>query len=508
MKLSRKLGIIFTVVLFSFSALLILFQSLFLNRFYMLRKKASINNAYVETKNYIVSEFDEIIDKDILLGASMINENIGTVLSVYDVDGESISKAGREWFKSLSELQMEDDNGNNVVLSTREILDEMIPEKGEYFEFEQTPSKNQIDPKRNIAIIGKLVKDEKTIGYVIVYSSYTMMMENTRITSGFTLYLTLILLLFGVIASSFISATLTRDIREAEEKTRQMANLDFSTKLEIRSNDEIGHLSISINRLSDELEKSINDLKEANKTLEKDIELKERINRLREEFISDVSHELKTPISIIGGYSEALKLEGLSQDDINYYADIIIDESKRMNKLVKDLLKFTQIESGFLNLEKEDFSVVEMLDDVIKPNELRFSERHITLKTDIDDIIVNGDFDMMRTVFNNFFSNAFNHVEGENIVEVTGKVVNIKYRISVRNTGKTISEENQVRIWDSFYKVDKSRSRQYGGTGLGLAIVKSIMTAYKNNYGVMNNEDGVTFYFELNLAQSKEEKGN
>ena len=144
---------------------------------------------------------------------------------------------------------------------------------------------------------------------------------------------------------------------------------------------------------------------------------------------------------------------------------------------------------------------------LITPNKLRLEEKGVTLTVDVDDEVVVGDYDMMQSVFNNFFGNAINHVEGECKIKVTGKKTeNNKFRVSVFNTGLQISEDNQQRIWDSFYKIDKSRSRQYGGSGLGLSIVKSIMTTYNNDFGVYNNDDGVTFFFELDLLD--EERGN
>ena len=192
---------------------------------------------------------------------------------------------------------------------------------------------------------------------------------------------------------------------------------------------------------------------------------------------------------------------------IQTLVDIIIDESKRMNKLVRDLLKFSQIEAGFLQLEHEEFNIKDIIDSTITPNKLRLEEKGVTLTVDVDDEAVVGDYDMMQSVFNNFFGNAINHVEGECKIKVTGKKTeNNKFRVSVFNTGLQISEDNQQRIWDSFYKIDKSRSRQYGGSGLGLSIVKSIMTTYNNDFGVYNNDDGVTFFFELDLLD--EERGN
>ena len=511
MKLNKKLSLAFGLVLISFSVLLILSSSLFIENYYKQQKKSTTLSSFNEGADFIHSAIeDDDLSFDDIIGLNNISQRTNTILYLFDADGKNLTnmnhggpmdgekREGEFFVTSLLNLEI---TINKKTYTTIDDFNDNLTEEPTYAEFKSSTKQMMNNHNgSNIAYIGKIKDDSSNLkGYLLSFTSYTTMRENTSIFNVFTIYITIILFMIAMIVSWFISSRLTKPIKEAELKTRKIANLDFSTKLEINSNDEIGQLSISINKMSDQLEESINNLKKANLQLEEDIKLKERVSKLREEFISDVSHELKTPIAIIQGYSEALKLEGLDQENINEYADIIIDESKRMNKLVKDLLKFSQIESGFLQLDHEEFSILDMINDVLVPNKLRLDEKKVTLKVDVDDEIVVGDYDMMQTVFNNFFGNAINHVEGENIISVTGKKEGNKFRVSVRNTGKQISEENQQRIWDSFYKIDKSRSRQYGGSGLGLSIVKSTMTTYGNKYGVFNNEDGVTFFFELDL---------
>ena len=492
MKLNKKLTLAFTCVLVVFALLLILFDNLFIDMFYISKKKEDLNEVFSAVVEYIDKEED--VNRDNLSRETMLlSMKSGTMICVFDMTGENIDNRPNVAYKNISETRMK---FHGVDINSSEMLEKYVTTTPINVNFDV---RNEDKDNKNIGIIGELKKNDESIGYAFIYTSFTMVKANTGIFNAFTLYAVLVLLVISMIISMLLSNGLVKPLKEAKEKAKKMASLDFSTKLEVKSKDEIGDLAVSINKLSDELEKSINSLKEANTKLEQDIKLKERINRLREEFISDVSHELKTPISIISGYSEALKLEGLSQDDINEYADIIIDESKRMNKLVRDLLKFTQIESGFLSLDQEDFSISELVSAVIKPYELRIKEKQINLELSVDDIIVNGDYDMMETVLNNYFANAINHVSKDRIIRVSGKKRDNKYRVFVYNSGEEISIENQKRIWDSFYKADKSRSRQYGGSGLGLAIVKSIMDTYKNEYGVRNIMDGVEFYFDLNI---------
>lgn len=504
MKLSRKLVLAFSGVLIVFSLLLILFENIFLDIFFIHQKRETLINTALDVQE-IVENSDFYKDENGATVGTMnmmfeINDlSINTGLSIYifDLNGEKIDNRPGS-VRRITDFNIRvKDYGK---LDSVEAIDNFVKDGGKIIEFKSDRQSNLTD----IAFLGRTLKNGECVGYVFIFTTYASVRANTGIFNAFTTYLTLILLIVTCVGSLFISKGFVKPLKEAEEKTRKMAALDFSTKLDVKSKDEIGSLSISINKMSDELEKSINSLREANIALEKDIKLKERINNLREEFISDVSHELKTPISIIEGYSEALKLEGLTQEDVNSYADIIIDESKRMDKLVKDLLKFTQIESGFLSLDREEFQILEMINLSIKPFELKIKDKNINLDIDVEDVQVVGDYDMMESVFSNIFNNAINHVEGEEkTIRVKGESKDNKFRITIFNSGSFISEDNQSRIFDSFYKIDKSRSRQYGGSGLGLAIVKSIMETYGNEYGVYNTSCGVCFYFDLDLEDKK-----
>ncbi|MBP5342787.1 HAMP domain-containing histidine kinase [bacterium] len=504
MSLNKKLMLTFIGVLISFAALIVLVDNLFADKFYLHEKQRDLINAYNSARDYVIESDDGINTIGMISGIMSVSQNTGTIIYLFDDNGENVTLGPGVPIRSLKGLIVKDENNKQIRLDNAEKLATYVDDSGIQVEF--IDSDDVEKDVTNIAVVGKVSKEGVVLGYLLVYTSYISIRGSMGIFNLFTLYVTAIVLAVSIIIVFFLSRRLVKPIKEAEIKTRKMANLDFSSKLEIESKDEIGQLAISINKMSDELEKSIKKLTEANTKLEQDIKLKERVNKLREQFISDVSHELKTPISIIGGYAEALKLEGLTQDDVNNYTDIIIDESLKMNKLVRDLLKFTQIESGFLSLDEEDFQIKELVEDSLRPNELKLKEKEISLTVDVDDQTVNGDFEMMQTVFNNFFMNALNHVDERKQITIIGKTIKDKYRISIKNTGENISSENQKLIWESFYKIDKSRSRKYGGSGLGLAIVKSIMNTYGNDFGTYNEEDGVVFYYELNLNKIKEKE--
>ncbi|MCB9498540.1 MAG: HAMP domain-containing protein [Bacillales bacterium] len=503
MSLNKKLDLAFVGVLLSFALMIMLFNTLFLEKFYVYQKRNTLYSAYDQISEYVVTNGTSTADFDFQMLDIAQEYNIR--ISVFDADGYSVLSYNE--FPTLEAVHLiVSENNESVLLSNAQEYDLYISEDGQNVDFTDDSSSESDDTEevKELAIVGKITSSSgEVLGYTFIYTTYTSIKENTKIFNAYILYTSVVLLAISLIIVYFLSNQLTKPIKEVEAKAKRMANLDFSRKIEVNTHDEIGALAISINKLSDELEKNIDKLKKANVALQQDLKLKERINDMREEFISNVSHELKTPISIIGGYSEALKLSDLSKEDLEEYADIIIDETVKMNKLVRDLLKYTQIESGFVPLETDDFQITDIINSVIKPNDLSLKEKEINLSVEVEDIMVNGDYDMLETVFQNIFTNAINHADNERIIEVKSeRTKDGKLRISVYNTGEKISKENQTRIFESFYKVDKARTRAYGGTGLGLAIVKSIMETYQNSYGVKNTKDGVLFFFDLNISKN------
>lgn len=286
--------------------------------------------------------------------------------------------------------------------------------------------------------------------------------------------------------------------------TEKMSNMDFSERLDVKTRDEIGELSSSINNLSSSLDTTLQDLNEKNKKLQDDIEKKQTLDELRKEFISSISHELKTPIAIVRGYAEGAELMLQSGDaqGASEYCDIIIKESDKMNALVYELLELSRFEIGDSRLECEEFSLYEFIEDYINSEKIVFEDKGISFSSEISkDIKCYGDVMKLSMVLNNYISNAVSHAEGEKIIKITCEEKDGKTRLNVFNTGKQISDEDIGKIWDSFYRADKSRSRKEGRFGLGLSIVSAIQNLHGNEYGVYNSQNGVTFWFDITNAQ-------
>ena len=231
---------------------------------------------------------------------------------------------------------------------------------------------------------------------------------------------------------------------------------------------------------------------------------------MRTQFISDVSHELKTPIALIQGYAEGL-VENVNNDDESrkYYAEVILDEADKMDKLVKQLLELMKLEYGKREFNNTKFDIVSLIKEVLRKCEVMIKEQNINavLKNE-DPIYVEADDFYIEQVVTNYITNAIRYSEAINgkrsiIVEVIEEL-NGYARISVYNTGKNLSDKDLKRIWGRFTKLDNSRNRANGGTGIGLSLVKAVMNNYGNKYGVVNRENGIEFYFELKMVGIKE----
>ena len=323
--------------------------------------------------------------------------------------------------------------------------------------------------------------------------------DSIQISNMFYLYTGMIVVAISILAIWFLSQRLTKPLEELTDISIRMSNLDFNAKYESGGEDEIGVLGQNFNKMSKELEQTISELKTANNELQKDIEKKERIDDMRKEFLSNVSHELKTPIALIQGYAEGLKEcindEAESRD---FYCEVIIDEAAKMNNMVKKLLTLNQLEFGNDQISMECFDLTELVRGVVNSAQLLADQKDAQILFVQDtSVYVWGDEFKIEEVFTNYVSNAIILIDGERKIEIKMQRREGHIRLSVFNTGKPIPEEDIDKIWIKFYKVDKARTREYGGSGIGLSIVKAIMESMNQKFGVKNYENGVEFWFEL-----------
>ena len=488
-----KLFLTLCVIVISIILFLILVNKFVLEKYYQYIKSNSLKTVYSQINDYYKGDTE-----------------IGSI-------EEELNKIA---ISNNFDIIIKNEEDVVVYLSNKDFLSN-IRRIVEFWGLNRKQEYQLIEETESIEIMN--VKDTETrMNYILLtghldngYGVYirlpvSSIQESVRISNRFLYLIAGVVIILGGIAITYISKRFSNPISELNSIAKKMSNLDFSHKYVVTDDDEINELGKSINVMSDKLEKTINQLRKTNIELEKDIEKKSKIDEMRKSFISDVSHELKTPIALIQGYSEGL-LENVNTDEESrkFYAEVILDETNKMDKLVKQLLELTKLEYETREFNNTRFNIVELEKEIIRTSHVMITEKDVKVEFNADEKIeVYADDFYISQVITNYFTNAIKHakeVNGEKYIKITNtkKAESGKVRVSVFNTGDNISEENVSRIWNRFFKIDEARNREDGGTGIGLSIVRAIMNNYGSEYGVENKENGVEFYFEIDTIEEK-----
>lgn len=318
-----------------------------------------------------------------------------------------------------------------------------------------------------------------------------IMEDNINIMNQFIIIIGGIVFFISMFAAYILSNSFTKPIRSINAVTKKMQQLEFDYTCDIYSKDELGELAKNINSMS--------------KSLSENIAALYIKDERRRTLLNNVSHELKTPLTLMQGYSIALKNNILKDTEkVDYYCDVIIDETKKMSCLVENLLNINQMKLGDEVLNKVNFDIIQMVEDLIERYEEGINDKKINVSFDYKDVeMAYGDSFLIERVITNYLTNAIQYVDKRKKIYIEVKAVEGVIRVDFSNTSEGIQKEEIDKIWDSFYKIDKSRTREVGGHGLGLSIVKAIQEAHGNGYGVINKEGKVCFWFEI--KQSTEE---
>ena len=477
--IKKQFAVIFIVLMTSTILACLLVNNIFLEKFYLSNKQKALLGAYNKINmSDISSESFDIEIKKICW-----KYNISVI--IMDADSK-ILKA----------------SGNDVDILGRQLLDNLFGriEKSEVLE-EKNGSIIQItfDQRTQTEYIEMWGILENGNIY-LMRSALEGIKDSVAIANRFLTYVGFSAVFLSAIIIFYVSKKITEPILELASISGKMAHLDFEAKYTGSSRTEIAILGQNINELSATLEETISELKTANNELKKDIEKKNKIDEMRKEFLSNVSHELKTPIALIQGYAEGLK-EGINDDaeSREFYCDVIIDEAAKMNDMVKKLLTLNQLEFGNDVISMERFDIAALIRNYIQSVEILTKQKDIQVRFDNMPfaVYVWADEFKVEEVFGNYFSNAIHYASGDKIIDVKLIKTDNKVKVSVFNTGEPIPEESLSHLWEKFYKVDKARTREYGGSGVGLSIVKAIMESMNQAYGVINYDNGVAFWFEL-----------
>ena len=532
-----KITLLLVVTVTCLVAMLIGFNSIFSEKVYMNRKQKSMINSY-ENVNEIMQKYTDLqIDKDTMC-ADMENISTAKGISVLVVDSSwctiyvstqgddsmmerlrmsifngDIFKNNGSQDKASEPKDQEDDSDNPADKDDkkehRKRLEDIIDMSGTSL----VENRTIISSNDNYTL--QKVYDERLGDYYLeiwgtLDNGYSIILrtpiqgikDNVNISTTLIKYVGGAILAVGIIAAFVVSTYITRPIKQLSNIAEKMSEMDFNARYEGSDKGEIGLLGKSMNNMSEKLEQNIAELKKANLELKKDIDKKEKLEIMRTDFLSNVSHELKTPIALIQGYAEGLK-EGITDDpeSMEFYCDVIMDEANKMNTMVKRLLTLNQIEFGNDEPDMERFNINELIASVVDANAIRAGQKNMSIVFDNrnEQNFVWADEYKTEEVLTNYISNALNHCDGKQAIEVrTSKSEDgATLTVTVYNSGRNIAEEDLERIWEKFYKTDKARTREYGGNGIGLSIVKAIMESMGQEYGVRNVSDGVEFWFTL-----------
>lgn len=344
--------------------------------------------------------------------------------------------------------------------------------------------------------------------YVTISQPLAPLQENVKIVQRFIVVFGCVWMALALWGALKASQRLTEPLYELKEIAMDMAQLNFSRKWSRTGmSDEINMVGESLNTLSDKLNTALEALQQSNTALQEQLDKANEIEYMRKSFISAVSHELKTPLAIIQGYAEALEnLQNVSAETREYYCFVIRSETRKMDGLVKDILNLSRLEAGRLHLELTNFDFVALIEETKIRFQAPAEEKKIRIVWNmLAEMPAYGDPRRYDIILNNFLSNAVDYTPVNGTIRITAKAEEDDYLIEVFNEGKQIPEEYHQRIWEPFYKVDSSHTRDakrmFGGHGLGLGIVSSLLTLHGQKYGVRNEKDGVTLWFTVARAK-------
>ncbi|MDQ0113326.1 sensor histidine kinase [Paenibacillus harenae] len=342
--------------------------------------------------------------------------------------------------------------------------------------------------------------------YLLAMTSLQPVGEAVGILKQYVVYIAPIIVVLVILLSMIYSKIVSRPLVQLSRSAERLARLDFTEHPEIQSKDEFGELSRNMTALSRNLDSALRELTRANVKMQEDMREKERSEELRKELIANISHELKTPLGIVKGFAEGLQDE-VASDKRDRYLSLIVNEADRMNALIMDMLELSKFEAKAIQLLPRRLPLLGLIQKVADSFDQQLESRQLRIQFNADEgdkPFVTADARRIEQVVLNLLSNAIRHAEENSVITISVyRSSAVKVTTTIENVGSPIAEEDLSRIWDQFYRAERSRDRKSGGTGLGLAIVKHILELHESEYDVRNTNTGVAFSFNLN--ESREE---
>lgn len=464
--------------------LCLILNTLFLGQYYMWNKSKILSNSYYKINAAAQNGTLDGDEFDIEFERLCVNNNLTIMIINPD---QTIVRSSVSDTQTMLKYFME------LLISFSEIS----PKR---FVIEK---RQDVRMESDYLVMWGVLSDGKLI---IARSALESIHESSNLTNRFLFMIGGIAVVCGAVIAGIVTRRITNPILELTELSARMTELDFEAKYTPGSHqNEIDFLGEHMNEMSAKLERTICELKSANNELLLDNKRKTQIDEMRKEFLSNVSHELKTPLALIQGYAEGLQ-EYINDDPESreFYCEVIMDEADKMNQMVKKLLTLNHLEFGDEAVAMERFDLTELIAGVVNASSILISQNGITVHfDDSQPIYVWADEFKIEEVITNFLSNAIHYAAYEKKIDIFYTLKEDCVRVSVYNTGDPIPEADLEKVWIKFYKVDKARTREYGGSGIGLSIVKAIMDSLHRQCGVCNRNNGVEFWIELDTKNEE-----
>jgi len=326
----------------------------------------------------------------------------------------------------------------------------------------------------NMKYVAVRVNDgDRTLGVIRFSLPLSRVQPEIRIIYRVVLFGAIAALIIALVVAYFVSRSITLPIRQVKETARQIAKGDFSKRVRIKSKGELGELAKSLNTMADELQQKMGNLK--------------RLDRVRTDFVANVSHELKTPLTPIKGYIETLQNKAFNdKEKSDKFISIIKEHSDRLGYMVDDLLSLSELELSDDSVHKSEFDLKKLIDEISLGFGHALSEKKqkLTVNSAGGDFRIEADRDKIEQVFANLIDNAIKYTKESGRIEISLREQDQAVCTTFQDNGIGIPKEHRDRIFERFYRVDKARSRELGGTGLGLSIVKHIVLAHNGKIAI------------------------
>ena len=334
-------------------------------------------------------------------------------------------------------------------------------------------------------LYGKQIKTNLANYYLILNTPLEPIESYIDFIMNQYVYIAVIVVFIALVVAFFLAKNISQPIIKMKNEAHKLAQGNYDAKFETDSFSEINDLASTLDDATEKLSK---------------------VNDLRKDLVANVSHDIKTPLTMIKAYAEMIKdISGEDPIKRNEHLDVIIKETEYLDKLVSDMSQLSKLQSGVIELSRDNFDLKECINKVVLLLSHVINEKHIDLKLDLDDCFVYADEIKISQVIYNFLSNALKYSDDNSTIEIKLRNSEDNARVEVNDNGSGISKEALPYIWDRYYKVDKNFNRTVNSTGLGLAIAKAILEAHEAAYGVESElGKGSSFWFELSKDYEEE----